>query len=146
MNEKINQDLVLFMKKQDKLSLSVLRMLKSALQLEKINKKEELSDEDVIMVIKRQVKMRKDSIIEFTKYNKKEEIDTLNKEIEILEKYLPKQMNEEEIDKKIDEVFSMVNPSSIKDMGIIMKDLNSISSSADMSLVSKKVKEKLTKL
>lgn len=143
MVEQINNDLHNFMKNQDKFSLGVLRMLKSALQLESINKKSELSDDDVITVVKRQIKMRTDSITEFEKFNKLEEIESLQKEITILKKYLPEEMSVEEVDKKIEEAFLKVNPTSMKDMGSIMKELQSISSRTDMSLVSKKVKEKI---
>lgn len=143
MLSKVNEDLVRAMKEQDKFSLGVLRMLKSALQLEKINKKEDLSDEEVLSVIKKQVKMRMDSILEFEKFGKVEEIETLKKEIALLKTYLPEEMNEAEIDAKITEAFEKLQPSSMKDMGAIMKELQSISSRCDMSEVSKKVKEKL---
>lgn len=143
MFSKVNEDLVRAMKEQDKFSLGVLRMLKSALQLEKINKKEDLSDEEVLSVIKKQVKMRMDSILEFEKFGKVEEIETLKKEIALLKTYLPEEMNEAEIDAKITEAFEKLQPSSMKDMGAIMKELQSISSRCDMSEVSKKVKEKL---
>lgn len=143
---KVNEDLVRAMKEQDKFSLGVLRMLKSALQLEKINKKEDLSDDEVLSVIKKQVKMRTDSIVEFEKFNKTEEIENLNQEIALLKMYLPEEMSEAEIDAKIDEVFSNVNPTSMKDMGTIMKDLQCIASRCDMSAVSKKVKDKLMQL
>lgn len=146
MFQKVNEDLVQAMKEQDKFSLGVLRMLKSALQLEKINKKEDLSDDEVIAVIKRQVKMRTDSILEFEKFGKTEEIENLNREIELLKAYMPEEMSEAEIDQKIEEVFATLNPTSMKDMGSIMKELQSISSRSDMSFVSKKVKEKLMSL
>ena len=144
LNDKIANDLKEAMKNQDKFSLSVLRMLKSALQLEKIQAKKDLDDKEVIAVIKRNVKQRKDSIEEFKKYGKQEEVETLEKEIEILKKYLPEELSEEEINKKIDEVFEEVKPESIKDMGRIMKILTEqIGSVADMGIVSKKVKERL---
>ncbi len=146
MFDKINDDLKISMKEQDKFSLNVLRMLKSALQLEKINKKEDLNDDEIIAVIKKQVKMRTDSITEFEKFGKKEEIENLEKEIEFLKKYLPEEMSEEEVDKHIEEAFSKVNPTSMKDMGLIMKELQSISSRTDMSIVSKKVKDKIMSL
>ena len=129
------------MKSGDKFRLSVLRMLKSALQLEGIALKKDLEDKEVLAVIKRNVKQRKDSIEEYKKYNKTEEIASLEKEIEILKSYLPEELSEEEIDKKIEEVFNEVKPESMKQMGIIMKKLTEeIGSVADMSLVSKKVK------
>lgn len=146
MFDKINSDMVTAMKEQNKFNLSVLRMLKSALQLEKINKKDDLNDDDVIAVIKKQVKMRTDSITEFEKFNRTEEIKNLEAEVAVLKAYLPEEMSEEEVDAKIEEVFSALNPSSMKDMGIIMKELQSIASRADMSAVSAKVKSKLMEL
>ena len=142
--EKINNDLKEAMKSGDKFKLSVLRMLKSALQLEAIKEKKELSDEEVMGVIKRNVKQRKDSIAEFEKYNKQEEIVNLEKEIEILKAYLPEELSEEQIDEEISKVFEEVKPTSMKDMGKMMKMLTEkIGTVADMSLVSKKVKDRL---
>lgn len=142
--EKINNDLKEAMKSGDKFKLSVLRMLKSALQLEAIKEKKELSDEEVMGVIKRNVKQRKDSIAEFEKYNKQEEIVNLEKEIEILKAYLPEELSEEQIDEEISKVFEEVKPASMKDMGKMMKMLTEkIGTVADMSLVSKKVKDRL---
>ena len=142
MNEKIANDLKGDMKSGDKFKLAVLRMLKSAMQLETINKKHELDDNEVIAVIKKQVKTRKDSIEEFLKYNKLDTVEDLKKEIDILSVYLPEEMSEDEIKKAIDEVFKKVNPTGMKDMGLIMKELNTLKN-ADMSLVSKLVKERL---
>lgn len=146
MNNQIANDLVTAMKEQDKFKLSVLRMLKSALQLEKINQKRELEDNEVINVIKKQVKMRLDSINEFAKFNKTEEIANLEKEIAILKVYLPEELSDEAIEAKINEAFAKINPTSIKDMGLIMKELQSISAVADMSKVSQIVREKLNNL
>ena len=137
MNIKIAEDLKNAMKSGDKFRLSVLRMLKSALQLESISKKHELSDDEVVTVIKKQVKTRKDSIEEFKKYNKTEEVAKLEKEIEILNAYLPEEMTMEEISKVIDEVFNELKPTSMKEMGMLMKELNTKITNADMSLVSK---------
>ena len=144
MNNKIAEDLKLAMKSGDKFKLSVLRMLKSALQLESISKKHELSDDEVMSVIKKQVKTRKDSIEEFKKYNKTEEVAKLEQEIETLNAYLPEEMSEEEIKQVINDVFKELNPTSMKDMGGVMKVLNTKITNADMSLVSKLVKERLS--
>lgn len=142
--ETIVKDMTAAMKEQDKFKLSVLRMLKSAVQLEKINKKHDLSDEETISVIKKQVKMRKDSIEEFTKYGKNEEIDNLNKEIEILSVYLPEELSEEALNKVIDEVFEELKPESMKDMGRVIKEIGArTKGTADMSLVSSLVKQRL---
>ena len=144
MNNQINEDLKNAMKNGDKFKLSVLRMLKSSLQLEKINLKHELDDSEVMAVLKKQVKIRKDSITEFTKYNKLDEVTKLQDEIAVLNAYLPEEMSEEEIIKVIDEVFATLKPTSMKDMGNIMKELNTKITNADMSLVSRLVKEKLS--
>lgn len=146
LNDTIIKDMTAAMKAQDKFNLSVLRMLKSALQLEKISKKHDLSDDEVIAVIKKQVKMRKDSITEYEKYGKTAEVESLNKEIECLSKYLPEELSEEEISKVLDEVFETIKPESIKDMGKVMKEATTrLGSFADMSLVSSLVKERLSK-
>lgn len=132
------------MKEQNKFVLSVLRMLKSALQLEKISKNHDLSDEEVINVIKKQVKTRKDSIVEYEKYERQDEVTKLKQEIEVLSAYLPAELSEAEIDKALDKIFAEIKPASIKDMGKVMKEATArIGTVADMSLVSKKVKAKL---
>jgi len=144
LNEQIIADMTAAMKSQEKFTLSVLRMLKSALQLEKINKKHDLTDEEVIAVIKKQVKMRKDSLEEYTKYGKTDEIDNLTKEIEVLSKYLPEELSEEEINKILDEVFDEIKPESIKDMGKVMKAAGEkFAGRADMTTVSALVRQKL---
>lgn len=144
LNEQIIADMTAAMKSQEKFTLSVLRMLKSALQLEKINKKHDLTDEEVIAVIKKQVKMRKDSLEEYTKYGKTDEIDNLTKEIEVLSKYLPEELSKEEINKILDEVFDEIKPESIKDMGKVMKAAGEkFAGRADMTTVSALVRQKL---
>ena len=145
MYEKINEDLKNAMKEKDTFKLSVLRMLKSALQLEQIAKKHELDDNEISAVLKKQVKVRKDSLEEYKKYDKAELVESLEKEIAILDAYLPEEMSESEITKVVEAVIDEVNPTSMKDMGIVMKKVNEqlIGKNADMSLVSKLVKEKI---
>lgn len=143
MVEQINNDLKDALKSGDKFKLSVLRMLKSALQLEAINKKCELTDEVVISVLKKQVKQRNDSIKEYEELGKEEVVNDLKHEIEIINEYLPEEASDEEITKCVDDAFSEINPSSMKDMGRIMKYVSDHLSNADMSKVSAIVKEKL---
>ena len=145
MYEKINEDLKNAMKEKDTFKLSVLRMLKSALQLEQIAKKHELDDNEISAVLKKQVKVRKDSLEEYKRYDKAELVESLEKEIAILDAYLPEEMSESEITKVVEAVIDEVKPTSMKDMGIVMKKVNEqlIGKNADMSLVSKLVKEKI---
>ena len=148
MNNKINEDLKSAMKEKDTFKLSVLRMLKSALQMEQIAKKHELSDTEVASVIKKQVKIRKDSVEEYKKYGKDDSVKDLEQEIAILENYLPEEMSQAEIEAVINSVFETVKPTSMKDMGLVMKNVNELlaDKNADMSLVSKLVKEKLSNM
>lgn len=146
MREKILKEIMNAMKTKDKERLSVLRMVKGSIQLEEINKKKELSDDEVITVISKQIKTRKESIVEFEKGQRQDLVEQTKKEIEILNEYMPEQMSEEEINTTIDMVFSEVNPTAPSDMGKIMKILTpKLNGKADMSLVSKIVKEKLVK-
>ena len=145
MREKIMQDIVAAMKSKDKDVLTVLRMVKGAVQLEEINTKRELNDEEMITVLSRQIKTRKESIVEFEKGNRTDLIEKTQQEIDILSKYLPEQLSEEEVDKIIDEVFRTINPTGPSDMGKIMGALTpKLKGIADMGEVSKKVRAKLT--
>ncbi|CDE38331.1 gatB/Yqey domain protein [Mycoplasma sp. CAG:472] len=144
MENQIDNDLKLALKSGDKFTLSVLRMLKSEI----INESRKgsihtLTDDEVLKVIKKGVKTRKDSIEEYKKYGKLDTVNELAKEVDILNKYLPQEMSEEEIIKIVNEVFEELKPSSMKDMGNLMKVISSKITNADMSLVSKIVKDKL---
>ena len=147
MKDRILKDMVAAMKSQDKLKLSVLRMVKGAIQLEEINKKSELNDDDVIGVLSKQIKTRKESIAEFEKGNRNDLIEQTNMEIAILNEYMPAQLSDEEVDKIINDAFNKVNPTSQSDMGKIMGMITPLlKGKADMSSVSKKVKEKLSNI
>lgn len=145
MYEKINEDLKNAMKSKDTFKLSVLRMLKSALQLEQISKKHELDDNEIASVLKKQVKVRKDSLEEYKKYNKEDEVEKLEKEISVLSVYLPEELGEEQIEKIVLSAIDEIKPTSMKDMGLVMKKVGEllVGKNADMSLVSKFVKEKI---
>ena len=121
MKEKLLNDLIQAMKKQDKETLSVLRMVKGAIQLEEINKKDK-----------------------FEKANRTDLIEQNKREIEILNKYMPEQLSEEEVLKVINEAFDTIKPESSKDMGKIMGHVTPIlKGKADMSFVSKTIKDRL---
>ena len=143
LSERINNDLKEAMKSKDSFRLSVIRMVKGAMQLAKPNPREELTDDDVITVISKQIKMRNDSIKEFEAAGRSDLVEQNKKEIEILNTYMPKQLSEEELTEIIDKVFEEVKPTSQKDMGLIMKNISPlVKGKADMSLVNKLVKER----
>ena len=136
------------MKSHDKETLSTLRFLKSATDLSKINNKmdrtESPNDDTVIEVVSKQVKTHKESIEEFKKAGRNDLVENLLKEVQVLSKYLPEQLSEDEVRSKIDEVISSVKASSIKDMGKVMKELTPLfKGKADMKLVNEIVREKL---
>ena len=143
----INEDIKTSMKNKDAFKLSVIRMVKGAMQLEVINKKRDLNDDEVIAIIAKQIKMRKDSIEEFKKASRDDLVEKTQKEVDILVTYMPEQLSEEEINKIIEEVFEVVKPTSAKDMGMIMKEISpKVKGKADMGLVNKLIKEKLNNL
>jgi len=144
MREKLALDLKEAMKEKDKEKLSVLRMVKGAMQLEEINLKRELNDTEIIAIIAKQIKTRKESIVEFEKGNRNDLIDQANLEINILSKYMPEQMSESEIKVEVDKVFSELNPNP-SEMGKIMGALAHLKGKADMGIVNRLVKERLGK-
>lgn len=144
---RITNDLTIAMKSGDKFTLSVLRMLKSALKNEEINKKAPLTDDEILAVIRKQVKVRKDSKAEYEEYQRVDLATDLAKEIEILNKYLPAELAETDLIKIIDEVINESGASDIKAMGSVMKMVGAkVGVAADMGLVSKLVKERLGSL
>jgi uncharacterized protein YqeY len=142
--DKITKDMIDSMKNKDVLKLATLRMLKGAVDLERINKRKELVDEEIIGVIEKQIKTRKESIIEFEKGNRVDLVDKTNEEIKILSSYMPEALSEEEVNKVIDEAMLKLNASKISDMGNVMKEVSPLlRGKADMAMVSSIIKSKL---
>lgn len=144
LSERINNDLKEAMKAKDSFKLGVIRMIKGAMQLAKSNPRAELTDEDVISVISKQIKMRKEAIVQFEAAGRNDLVEQNQKEIEILNSYMPEELSLDELNAIIDKVFDEVKPTSPKDMGLIMKGVTPlVKGKADMSLVSKIIKERL---
>ena len=147
LNEQINNDLKNSMKTKDSFTLGVIRMLKGAIQLSKRNVHDEVTDEEIIDVVTKQIKLRKDSIEEFKKANREDLINQNKEEIKVLEKYLPEQLSKDEILTIIDEAFNKVNPTSQREMGLIMKEVTpKVKGKADMGEISKIIKERMNNL
>lgn len=144
LSEKINNDLKDAMKNRDSFKLGVIRMIKGAMQLEKPNPRAELTDDDVIKVISKQIKMRKESIKEFEASGREDLVIQNEKELEILNSYMPEQLSLEELNQIIDKVFEELKPTSVKDIGMIMKSISPlVKGKADMSLVNSLIRERL---
>ncbi len=144
MVEKLKADMIQAMKEKDKERLTVIRMVKAAMDLEHIDRKREINDELLIDVVSKQVKMREESILEFEKGNREDLVEKTKKEIEILKAYLPEQLSESEVVEEIEKIFAEVKPESVKDMGKVMKEATAkLRGRADMKKVSEIIKSKL---
>lgn len=147
MKQRIMEDLKSAMKSGDKERLSVIRMLKGAIQMEEIAKMHELTDEEIVPIIAKQIKTRKEANVEFAKANRNDLVDKNNAEIEILNTYMPRMMDEAEINLIIDQVFAKINPTSSNDIGKIMKEIApQVRGKADMSLINSLIKSRLENL
>lgn len=147
MKERLLEDLKLAMKSQDKVKLSVIRMVKAAIQMDEIAKKRELTEEEIISILAKQIKTRKESIQEFAKANRNDLVEQNEAEVAILNTYMPKMMDESEIEALIEEVFAKVNPTGVNDIGRVMKEIAPlVKGKADMSLVNSLIKKHLENL
>lgn len=133
------------LKAQDKIRLSTLRMLSSSFNYERINLQHELSDEEEIAVIRREAKKRKDSIDAYSKAGRQELADQEQKELEILQEFLPAPITEEEIEKAVEAAISQLGATSMSDMGKVMGvAMKKLQGNADGNKVSATVRQKLS--
>ena len=142
--EQLKQDMITAMKEKDKERLTVIRMVKAALDKERIDSKKEINDDLLIDVVNKQIKMRNDSIEEFSKANRTDLVDSVKKEVEVLMKYLPEQLELSEVEEIITSAIESVEASSMKDMGKVMKEARpKVNGRFDMKKFSEIIKEKL---
>lgn len=144
LKETIKNDLVSAMKEKNKVLLNTLRAVKGAVQLEVINNKKEENDELYLDVINKQIKMRNDSIEEFKNANRMDLVESYQQEVDILKKYMPSMLSEEELNDIIDNVISKIGAESIKDFGNVMKEITPlVKNRCDMKELSSSIKERL---
>ncbi len=119
--ERLNQDMKEAMKSKDKEKLSVIRMVKASLQNEAIKLgKDELTEEEEITVLSREVKQRKDSLHEFKEAGRDDLVEKLNNELNVLQVYMPEQLSSEELEQIVLQTIQEVNATSKKEMGKVM--------------------------
>ena len=141
---KIEEDFKNYLRSKDEVSISVLRLLKSAVKNKEIEKKQELSEEEIIELILKEIKKRKESINIYKKAKRVDLAEKEEKEKIILEKYAPEQLSGEELEKIIDEEVSKLGALGPSDMGRVMsKVMSKIKGRMDRSIVSSKVNELL---
>ena len=133
------------MRSGEKSSLQTIRLILAAVKQQEVDTRKELSDDDIIAVLTKMQKQRRESISQFKDANRQDLVDKEESELEIINGYLPKTLSEDEIDGFINEAITTSGAASIKDMGKVMGILKpKLTGRADMSVVSNKVKVKLS--
>ncbi len=144
LEDKIKEDLKAAIKSGDTAVRDVLRFLMSDLKNEVIKTQKDLEDKDVLAVVRRNIKTRKDSIEQFLAAGRADLADKEKEELAVLEKYQPEQMSEEEIEKTVKKVLERMDAEQAKNFGLVMKEvLKEIEGRADGAVVSKIVKKTL---
>ena len=144
LKEKLMEDLKNSMKNKDTVRKNVVTMVRASIKQREVDERIELSDEDIIDIISKQVKEKRDVIEDFKKGGREDLVALTNKEMEILLEYLPKQLSEEDVEKIVRETITEIGAKSIKDMGMVMKSvLPKIKGKSDGSLVNKIAKKYL---
>ena len=140
----ITDDVKTAMKAGDKDRLKVLRLITAALKQVEVDERRELDDADVLGILTKMVKQRRDSITQFTDGNRKDLADIESAEIEIIGTYLPEQLSDDELDELVDEAIATSGAEGIRDMGKVMGAIKSkAQGKADMGIVGAKVKARL---
>jgi uncharacterized protein len=144
--ERLNSDMKQAMRNKEKDKLSVIRMVKASLQNEVIKLgKSELSSDEELTILSREVKQRKDSLHEFDKAGRQDLVDKLRTELAVVELYLPEQLSEEELSTIVKETIVEVGATSKADMGKVMAAvMPKVKGKTDGSLVNKFVQQHLS--
>jgi len=144
LKEKLLQDLKEAMKEKNELKKNVVQMIRAAvLQVEK-DKQIELDENQIIEIIAKESKKRKDSLPDYEKSGREDLIEKVKQEIEIISEYLPKQLNKEEITVIVKEIIKQTGAASIKEMGAVMKEAKAqIGAQADGKAINEVVRELL---
>ena len=145
LDEKLVEEMKQAMKSNDKLRLSTIRMIRSALKNKEIELKKKLEDEEVIKVIQVMVRKGEESVEQFQTGGRVDLVEKEKKEIEILKSFLPQPLSQEELLKIIDQSIQETQASSPKDIGKVMKSIMpKIGGKADGKLINQLVKERLS--
>jgi uncharacterized protein YqeY len=142
--QKLDDDLKVALKASDSLKVSVLRMTKAALKYREIDKRGDLSEEEIMAVLSTLAKQRRESIEQFSKGGREDLAEKERLELIILQSYLPEQISPEELDAIIIEALKETSAKGAKDMGKVMRLVMSrVKSAADGKMVSQRVKDLL---
>ena len=123
LKEKLQEEMKVALKNKSQPKLSVIRLVKAAITNLEIDRGHELDDSEVIEVLAKEAKQRKDAIIEYEKAGRNDIVESLKMELQILQEYLPAQLSEEELKAIVQEIIDSVGATSKKDMGKVMAAL-----------------------
>ena len=142
LKEKLMEDLKSAMKNKEEVRKNTIQMVRAGiLQIEK-DKGIQVEDAQILEIIAKEVKTKKDALKDFEKANRQDLIDQTNEEIEVLQKYLPKQLSKEEIKAELEQIISKLGATTMKDMGAIMKEAKAkMGASADGKTINEVAKE-----
>lgn len=142
LKEKLMEDLKSAMKNKDEIRKNTVQMVRAAiLQIEK-DKGIQVEDDKILEIIAKEVKTKRDALKDFKKAERQDLIDQTNKEIEVLQEYLPKQLSKEEIKVELEKIITQIGATSMKDMGAIMKEAKAkMGASADGKTINEVAKE-----
>ena len=145
-NNKLNEEMVAAAKSKDKIRLSAIRLLKTALHNKEINLMRSLNESEVLQVLSSMIKQRKDSIEQFAKGGRTDLVEKEEAELKVVQEFMPAQMSEDEVDSLIKKAIEEAGAVSIKEMGKVMKILMpKLTGTADGKMVGEKVKAILSK-
>ncbi|KAB2338565.1 GatB/YqeY domain-containing protein [Cytobacillus depressus] len=143
--ERLNDDMKQAMRNKEKDKLTVIRMIKASLQNEAIKLGTELSEDQELTVLSREVKQRKDSLHEFEKAGREDLVEKIRTELQYVELYMPKQLSEEEVSKIVQETVVETGAKSKAEMGKVMAAIMpKVKGKADGALVNKLVQQHLS--
>lgn len=144
LKEQLMEDFKVAMRNKEKLKKDVLMMARAAVKQKEVDTRTELSDDDVIDIIAKQIKQKKDSIEDFKKANRDDLVDQAESEIKLLEPYMPEQLSEEEVEAIVKEAIAATNAESMRDMGKVMGSvMPKVKGRADGGIVNQMVKKHL---
>lgn len=144
LKEKLLDDLKESMKEKNIIRKNVVQMVRAAILQAEKDKQIEVTDEQIVEIIAKEAKKRKDSIPDYEKSGRQDLLEQINEEIKILEEYLPEQLSAEEIEEKVKEIIAELGASSMKEMGIVMKTAKErLGASADGKAINEAAKKLL---
>lgn len=145
LKQRINEDMKTAMRAKDSQRLGVIRLIMAAIKQREVDERISLDDTQVLAVLDKMVKQRRESISQFQTAGRQDLVDKENFELNVLQEYLPAALSDSEIESLVEEAIKNSAASTVKDMGAVMAILRpQVQGRADMGLISKKVKDKLT--